>query len=1075
MCVGENCAPQAVHYVNAQLTALYENALDCVKTHDNADKPGEHFKYSHALADFSFVDPYIKGHHTMFQANFGKPRLEFICNHDAVLHLTITKGYYRLDYNRSSTMAYAEKDRLQILSDVEVAFRVGFSTRELRGKDSSIGNGQNLIQLIVLDLLKAQMISAKPAIIIGRDAFVHFMSQYLNFLHQAGNHVLFSLPDFDDDRYRLTIDYSLMGSPTLDVQEIHGINVEKINTYLSSVWLKCAMALDSPEDVTVDWKSTILAEYRSTWSLHADSGFHFHVRLGAPRVQPVCSRETILYFTIDEILFFESDDLSVETQYRYGGWEIAILVDIVHEKNSDGHVTSCKLDLTTARPYHRFCSFPNIDSSNELELSYCTRILEFFTSSYLDVLESIDFHVIYHFDARWQNWHLSIENGDSIDEGLDEATEDWTITSQSTNTKVTAWVERMTRCNMFGFDQVSAISQSSINAFFASLWAIGSSTKVVERSAALTHWHYEKFFSASFKPLTVRLLSNGRAIVWVHMNHGHIKTLKNWKPWSESENYSFEGWHLAFEVELKKYAHAELDVSKSWLAKYAETAVFKEHGDCQDRHLVHLVLDFKHAQFLHEFSTFEGLFQMDDRRPIDKVQAAVHYLKSHYLPYLAHWGLHIIHTVPIWTFGSTLPSCALTSVAFHVYSKLTITRQNWAHVSTAQEPVIAILGMSSFRPLPSTQLEYSADWVVRATKGISYGTVCVSRAAFMEQRLLHLLARVNALTTVVPKFSGIHNGVWKLELTTWAKHEWKSSEDCKWVAVPAEHDGFSKYAWQHRDCWKYEHEGSGDVANGTYAVSCLTRNYVELPRGSRTKSLDIKVWGEVEVEMTFASALQRGSAKSSSTWNTSLCLQNDTDGLKLRVIGSPNPVIKKTTYTGDRASEMFTDLETSLRAQLPGTIDFREVRQELQAFEGVWKYGYAGMQTYCLSNPVFTALGDIMFELRPHIQQVVGTASSAQRQVSSASLRGPSASIRSRSSFFGKVKEVVNSALSDGHVNGDKGDAHKEAPVNGNGTHGGKVYAANAMTLPVGDAKGGGTGELEVDELSFRVSEVVVA
>ena len=43
MCVGENCAPQAVHYMNAQLAALYENAADCIKHHDWTNKPAEQF------------------------------------------------------------------------------------------------------------------------------------------------------------------------------------------------------------------------------------------------------------------------------------------------------------------------------------------------------------------------------------------------------------------------------------------------------------------------------------------------------------------------------------------------------------------------------------------------------------------------------------------------------------------------------------------------------------------------------------------------------------------------------------------------------------------------------------------------------------------------------------------------------------------------------------------------------------------------------------------------------------------------------------------------------------------------
>ncbi|TFY52793.1 hypothetical protein EVJ58_g9812 [Rhodofomes roseus] len=123
-----------------------------------------------------------------------------------------------------------------------------------------------------------QMAGHIPAVIIGRDAFVHYLNEYLVFLHQAGNHVFCSLPDFDDDRYRLTIDYSLMGGTVLEVDDIHGVSVDKINAYLSSVWLKAAMLMGGELD---DWKSLCLAEYRSTW--RPPPG------LGWPRVDEVLS------------------------------------------------------------------------------------------------------------------------------------------------------------------------------------------------------------------------------------------------------------------------------------------------------------------------------------------------------------------------------------------------------------------------------------------------------------------------------------------------------------------------------------------------------------------------------------------------------------------------------------------------------------------------------------------------------------------------------------------------------------------------------------------------------------------
>lgn len=46
MCVGENSAPHVAHYLNAQLTALYENSVECVKHHSDGRKPDDkHSEY----------------------------------------------------------------------------------------------------------------------------------------------------------------------------------------------------------------------------------------------------------------------------------------------------------------------------------------------------------------------------------------------------------------------------------------------------------------------------------------------------------------------------------------------------------------------------------------------------------------------------------------------------------------------------------------------------------------------------------------------------------------------------------------------------------------------------------------------------------------------------------------------------------------------------------------------------------------------------------------------------------------------------------------------------------------------
>ena len=293
-----------------------------------------------------------------------------------------------------------------------------------------------------------------------------------------------------------------------------------------------------------------------------------------------------------------------------------------------------------------------------------------------------------------------------------------------------------------------------------------------------------------------------------------------------------------------------------------------------------LTATFADAEFIYEFSSFEGLFHHSfhhshEHRPIEQVQAVVHYIQGHYLPHLSQSGLNIIHTVPVWKAKTSLTSVSLTTMHFHVYSKTEITRRNWAHVTASLEPVIAVLGMTEFRPLPALRLEYSSGLIIRASRKISYGTVVISRSTFMEKRLLDILSLINARTTVIPLFSGVVDGVWQLQLTTWAEHQWRSTQKCKWEEV-SECAGFMKFRWQHRDGWKYEHEGSGEIDNGTYSILCgsritcfrivhllirfvgSTRNYLELPTAARNRSMDIKLSGETDIEMSFKSAARQG-------------------------------------------------------------------------------------------------------------------------------------------------------------------------------------------------------------------------
>ncbi|KAL4248925.1 hypothetical protein ABKN59_007566 [Abortiporus biennis] len=950
MCFGENSAPHATHYLNAQLTALWENATECVAHHGNGLKPSDSQKYSFSLAEFFYGKHRGRGHASkadmMFHAYFGRPQLEFICNHDALLRLHLKEGHYNTEFAKAtSENITANHERNRSFTDVEVAFRVPFSFSRIRGSDAKIGNGSHIIKMLILDFTKAQLVSVTPEVETGRQALAFYLSQYLKFLNNAGHHVLFSLPDFDDDDFSITMDFSAISKSIVTVDEISAC---------------------SREPSIEDRIKASLAEYRSVW-VNQDSDIHFHVRMSAPRVRALCQNEVILYFPVDEAYFYDSDNFDCEPKHKFFNWEIAIVVNLTYVEEGD-FVTRCMLDLKrSARYVRQFSKFPDLDINNTECITYWTSLIEFFNGDFIGILESAEYHIVYHEDKRWPKHDKPVIPG-----GDDDSPEQhWTggdsgdeLPVDVGTRKEVVWKEVTEKTDMCGFDQITAISQASLNEHFRSLWQVARSG----REKSLYSWKYEEFFEATFKPISLRLLSNGRAIVWVHLQGGFLKTLRNWVPWNESKKYNFEDWSLAFEVNLKMCSHSDVDgVSSDWFKKFEESYAFKEHGKHEDRVLKHLYLDFRHAEFIHEFSVFDGLFHGEDRRPIDKVQAIVTYIKSHYFTHLASRGLHILHTLPVWKAGTTPPCHGLTSVIFQVYSRENLERHTWGSFSKSPEPVIVVLGMCGFRSLPCIQLKFSTSWIIRVNKAICYGTVCLSKRTFLDERLLHLLSRINALTTVIPMFSGVDNGAWRLDLTTWAKSEMRKDRPCQWVHLK-EHDGLLKYKWQHRDVWHYEHEGESDyIIDGVYKASCITKNYLEIPTSFTRGALSIKVHGEVELKMSFLSfdGKTNWSTGSTAEWCNTVSISAQSTGLKVESVGTGVPTFHKIKVEGTTSPALFTDPLTLLKNQLPAKIDMAQIVHEFKIFEGAWHGCFPGMSAYALGRPVFNNHGDILCELRP--------------------------------------------------------------------------------------------------------------
>lgn len=141
----------------------------------------------------------------------------------------------------------------------------------------------------------------------SKQALESYLQGYLQLLQSAGHHVLFSLPNFDDDGQRPYLDFSQIAHILLNLEEVHGVSIEQINRYLSASWLKAAMLAGAQNGQPIDRPAISLAEYRSTWILH-DGDVHFHLKFGAPQVAALCNDEILMYFIVDEVLFYDSED-----------------------------------------------------------------------------------------------------------------------------------------------------------------------------------------------------------------------------------------------------------------------------------------------------------------------------------------------------------------------------------------------------------------------------------------------------------------------------------------------------------------------------------------------------------------------------------------------------------------------------------------------------------------------------------------------------------------------------------------------------------------------------------------------
>ncbi|KAF8183019.1 hypothetical protein K438DRAFT_1975274 [Mycena galopus ATCC 62051] len=951
MCLGDNSATLSARYINAQLTAMWENARECaghdiLPTVDLRSGEYQKHKYARSLAEFHFAgDAPARGsiakEGLFFNGTFEKPRLEFICNHEAVLYLKLERGHFDMAFpNLKVVRGYKTTVKNHVTVDnLEVAFRLKFSRRQLGGKDTRIGSGTHLIQMMILDFPNAQMVWSSPSLPVG--AFVSlqwYLKKYLGFLQSAGHHVRFDLPDFDDDKFKPHINYSLV-TRALENEElftnvtVHGINEWKINAFLRETWLNVVSKTqgffgEPPSDKL----SGCLTEIHSTWVAGVDQ--HFSIKFGPPRIKPLCNHEIVLYFTAAEVHFYESQDFTSGPIQSFVDWEFAFVVDVVEDKFTSVAEPSLKIDTTTAR----FCHHLSTIFTGELSI-YFTHLISFFEVHYIDLLLQYEMLCIY-----YPGGYIGDVPAPDFD-GISEDESEWGVIKEgnSSGTTVTVWTDIIREIKLYGFDHVMAISELSINALFNSL-----RKTVLKSRGCLVEWHHHETFHADFSDIKFKLLSGNKALVTFTVDHGHL-TLADGR-----NSYDFSSWTISYKVDIKMVDETELHCDAGWVTQFDNMIVKTREGCGPHRTVRHIILDFANAEYIYEHSSQPDMWEHGPLVAREKFRSFIYFMRK-YLVDLSVGGYNIIHSTPIFTHTHGF---GLTDASFQIVSETVVNAANCMFQRHA--PVLIVYGMMGGRPMPAEVIAWGRGWIVPG-RVLSHGTLCLSRASFLEARLLAALEVVNRRTTVVPRFPGANEEEWKVHLTTWDEHNYRRNELCRWKPVAKANPGWLEYAWEHRDEWTYEHDGTHNQAFA-YAVLCHTKNQLCIPTAYRPRSMEIIVRGESVLQLKRKNDEDHSNwtKRSSAKWSVKVHVNTDASGLRVTIVDQVHPVFDKTEAEG----KWEIDTHKMLEEHLPRIIDIREVIGELKyIFEGAWELSCAGSKTYSLMGPVFTPNGDLIMQL----------------------------------------------------------------------------------------------------------------
>ncbi len=148
-------------------------------------------------------------------------------------------------------------------------------------------------------------------------------------------------------------------------------------------------------------------------------------------------------------------------------------------------------------------------------------MVSFFSERYFAILTQYSMHITYSIDVGFGSISVRERPSSTSSESSVSWSDAGEVKEFRTHTNVALWTERTEKLHLGGFDQITSISEKSINTFFTLLRR--NATDGIE--ASLARWSLDRF-NATFSSLKIRLLSNGKAILWINISEGDMAVAK---------------------------------------------------------------------------------------------------------------------------------------------------------------------------------------------------------------------------------------------------------------------------------------------------------------------------------------------------------------------------------------------------------------------------------------------------------------------------------------------------------------------------------------------------------------------